>query len=291
MHRRSFKFLVAALVISSGLLTAGCVGFGNAMSVPIERSATVDLAGLPTGMKPFRIALLSDIHVGNLAMKPERLSGIVRNVNEAAPDIVVLAGDFIVGERKEGAAERALDLAPLAHLRAPRGVYAVLGNHDHWTDPDAIRRNLAAAKVHVLENSAVKLGPIVLVGIGDRFSGHDDIALSIARADALGGVPVAFTHSPDLAPDLPKRFPVLLAGHTHCGQMIAPLVGPLVRYSQGRRLYDPKYRCGRVDEGGRTNFITAGVGPGAVPLRFNAMPDLWLIELRPQSGSPDLPAA
>ena len=139
--RRSFKLMSAALVISSGLLTAGCVGFGNAMSVPIARTATVDLPGLPTGTKPVRIALLSDIHVGNLAMKPERLSEIVREVNEAAPDIVVLAGDFIVGEKKEGAAERALDLAPLADLRAPRGVYAVLGNHDHWTDPDAIRRN------------------------------------------------------------------------------------------------------------------------------------------------------
>ena len=289
MHRRSFKLMAAALVILPGFLTAGCVGFGNAMSVPIERTATVDLAGLPTGTKPVRIALLSDIHVGNLAMKPERLSGIVREVNEAGPDIVVLAGDFIVGERKGGAAERALDLAPLAHLRAPRGVYAVLGNHDHWTDPDAIRRNLAAAKVHVLENTAIKLGPIVLVGIGDRFSGHDDIALSVARADALVGVPVAFTHSPDLAPNLPKRFPVLLAGHTHCGQMIAPFVGPLVRYSQGRRLYDPKYRCGRVDEAGRTTFVTAGVGPGTVPLRFNAMPDWWLVELKPRSDSAELP--
>lgn len=288
MHRQSFKLMASALVISSCLLAAGCVGFGNAMSVPIVRTATVDLSGLPTGTKPVRIALLSDIHVGNLAMKPERLSEIVREVNEAAPDFVVLAGDFIVGERKEGAAERALDLAPLADLRAPRGVYAVLGNHDHWTDPDAIRRNLVAAKVHVLENKAVKLGPIVLVGIGDRFSGHDDIAVSIARADALVGVPVAFTHSPDLAPDLPRSFPVLLAGHTHCGQMIAPFVGPLVRYSQGRRLYDQKYRCGRVNEAGRTTFITAGVGPGAVPLRFNAMPDWWLIELKPRSGSAEL---
>lgn len=278
MSRR--KLAVFSIAIFAGLLAAGCVGLSNATSVPIQRSTNISIAGLPGEIEPFRIALLSDIHVGNLAMRPERLTDIVRQVNEAKPNIVLLAGDFIIGESEAGAAKRARDLAPLSGLNAPDGVFAVLGNHDHWTDPEAIRRNLADAGISVLENEAVGLGRITLVGIGDRFSGHDNISLAAKRAEAIGGVPIAFTHSPDISPDLPEHFRVLLAGHTHCGQMVAPLVGPIVRYSQGRRLYDQKYRCGRTDDANRSTIVTAGVGPGAVPLRFNAMPDWWMVELR-----------
>ncbi|TPG51695.1 metallophosphoesterase [Sphingomonas glacialis] len=256
--------------------------FFNATATPIERTATVALDGLPKGSKPIRVALLSDIHVGNVGMRPARLAQIVRAVNAARPDLVLLAGDFVIGEQKAGAAMRALDLAPLAGLRATGGVYAVLGNHDHWTDPAAIRQNLARAGVRVLENEAIRSGPLALVGIGDRFSRHYDLARSVARADAVGGVPLAFTHSPDIAPDLPSRFQMLLAGHTHCGQVVLPWIGPLVRTSHGHRLYDPRYRCGRIDTAGRSVFVTAGVGSGTLPLRIGAMPDWWLIVLTPR---------
>lgn len=271
-----------SFIFGAATLTAGCVGVQNATSVPIARFASIDLEQLPSRSPPIRIALLSDLHVGNIGMRRERLSSIVKTVNAAKPDIVLLAGDFVTGESQEGAAEKSTDLAPLRGLRAASGVFAVLGNHDHWTDRHAIQARLERAGVNVLENEAIKVGPITLVGIGDRFSGHDDIALAAAEAKALGGTPIAFSHSPDLAPDLPKHFSLLLAGHTHCGQMVAPVFGPIVRYSRWQRLYNPKYRCGRIDEDDRTVFVTAGVGSGAVPLRFNAMPDWWLIELTPR---------
>lgn len=277
MKRRLGAF---ALILGVATLTAGCVGVRNATSVPIARFASINLAQLPSNSPPIRVALLSDVHVGNIGMRRERLSSIVKAVNAAKPDIVLLAGDFVIGESKEGAAERSYDLELLGNLRAPSGIFAVLGNHDHWTDRDAIQTRLTQAGVEVLENQAIKIGAITLVGIGDRFSGHDDIALAAAEAKMLGGIPVAFSHSPDLAPDLPNGYPLLLAGHTHCGQMVAPVIGPLVRYSRLQRLYDPKYRCGRIDELSRITIVTAGVGSGAVPLRFNAMPDWWLIELK-----------
>lgn len=284
MGRARSKLVATSLVLSIGLLGAGCVGMNNALSTPIERKAVIYIAGLPSDTKPIKIALLSDIHVGNFVMTPQRLGNIVKTVNAAEPDMVVLAGDFVNGENEIGTSERALDLTPLAGLRAPQGVYAVLGNHDQWTDPAAIRKTLARAGVQVLDNAAVRLGPIALVGIGDRFSGHDDIAHSVAAAAAVGGIPVAFTHSPDLSPALPRQFQILLAGHTHCGQMVAPFFGPIVRYSRGRRLYNPRYRCGRVEDGDRSTIITSGVGSGTVPLRYGAMPDWWLIEVRPRAA-------
>lgn len=281
MRRRTYRLISCGLALTAGLLITGCVGLHNALSVPIERTATIRLYALPAGTKPVRIALLSDIHVGNLAMRPERLRSIVSAVNDAHPDIVLLAGDFVIGERYEGTAERTFDLAPLAGLRAPDGVFAVLGNHDHWTDPDAIRLSLRRAGVRILENDATRRGAITIVGIDDRFSHHDNVARSAQRAATLGGVPIAFTHSPDLAPELPKNMAVLFAGHTHCGQMVVPVVGPIVRYSRGQRLYDQKYRCGRINEHGRVTIVTGGIGSGELPLRFNAKPDWWLIQLAP----------
>lgn len=274
------RLSIAAAAFLLGITVTGCVGFKNAMTDPVQRSSIITVEGFPSSAKPIRIALLSDIHTGNAVMRPERLTSIVQAVNDAAPDVVVLAGDFVIGESARGAARRAEDLYPLAGLKAPQGVFAVLGNHDHWTAPDVIKSSLARAGVIVLENDARRIGPIALVGIDDRFSKHDDIHLSFRRAATLGGLPIVLTHSPDLIDDLPNEVRIVLAGHTHCGQMIAPLVGPIVRTHQGNPLYNQRYRCGRVDEDDRSVFVTAGVGSGAMPLRFGAPPDWWLIELR-----------
>lgn len=280
------RLSIALGVFLVGITVTGCVGFSNAMSDPIRRSSVVTVDGLPASAQPIRIALLSDVHTGNAVMRPERLASIVQAVNGAAPDIVVLAGDFVIGESARGAFRRAEDLYPLAKLKAPYGVFAVLGNHDHWTDPDAIRSSLARAGVTVLENDAHRIGPIALVGIDDRFSLHDDIPLSFERAAATGGVPIVVTHSPDLTGDLPSGVRIVLAGHTHCGQMVAPFVGPIVRTHQGNSLYKQRYRCGRIDEGDRSVFVTAGIGSGAVPFRFGAPPDWWLVELRSKPPAP-----
>lgn len=278
------KRYVASLLALVAIGLTGCVGVHNATQFPLKHNTSVRLPDLPAGHKPIRIALLSDIHVGNFIMEPTKLAAIVEAVNRTQPDIVVLAGDFVIGASPDGAAKRALDLAPLSKLEPKQGAYAVLGNHDHWTDLAAIRANLEKAGVIVLHNDAVRIGDIALVGIGDRFSGNDNIAQSMRRARTVGGVPVAVTHSPDIASDLPDDVPVLLAGHTHCGQMLAPVIGPIVRYSRGKRLYNQKYRCGRIEADGKSVIVTAGVGSGALPLRFGTKPDWWLIELGSNHG-------
>lgn len=256
------------------------VGINNARSVPVKRTAIVHMAALPADMPSVKVALLSDIHLRNLGMTSERLEKIIKQINSEHPDIILIAGDFIIGETSEGAAERASGLTtPLSKLRAPLGVFAVLGNHDNWTVPDVIRANLTKAGIVVLENQAVRRGPFAIVGVGDRFSKHDDLTRSVAAVDQAGGVPIVFSHSPDIALDLPDRFPLLLAGHTHCGQIIMPGFGPVVRYSKWRRLYNPRYLCGRVNDRNRETFVTAGLGSGAIPVRLNAMPDWWLISL------------
>jgi len=272
---------LALLAVVAVLAAVTLIGMRNAQSAPVQRHASVRVAGLPAGMPPIRIALLSDIHLGNRGMEPTRLDRIVAQVNAARPDLILIAGDFVIGDSPDGAAERAAGLtAPLSRLRAKLGTLAVLGNHDHWTAPDAIRSALAKGGITVLENQAIRRGPLAIVGVGDRFSRHDDLPRSIAAADRVGGEPIVFSHSPDIAPELPERFPVVFAGHTHCGQVVLPLIGPMVRYSRWLRLYDDRYRCGRVDDPHRVTFVTAGLGSGTVPVRINAMPDWWLVKLR-----------
>ena len=196
MPLRHHRIALVTVMASLSVLVAGCVGVHNALSDPIRRTADIQLAELPKQSGSVRIALLSDIHVGNFVMTQKRLDRIVSEVNASRPDIVLLAGDFVIGESPDGAAARTLDLAPLKNLRARNGVFAVLGNHDHWTNPEAVQSALRKAGVIVLKNDAVRVGAIAIVGIDDRFSGHDDVARSMRQAEKIGGLPIAFTHSP-----------------------------------------------------------------------------------------------
>ncbi|WP_174596130.1 metallophosphoesterase [Sphingomonas azotifigens] len=263
---------------------AALVGYREALRDPVARRLDVAVRGWPDGAPPLRLALLSDIHFGARSMDDARLRRIVAQVNAAHPDIVLLAGDMVIGHDATGADARAAGLtAPLAELRAPGGVIAVLGNHDHWTAPAAIRTALARAGVLVLENGAVRRGPIALLGVDDSYSGHDDVRATLAAWRRIGGLPVVLTHAPDLTARLPHGLPLLLAGHTHCGQVVLPGWGPLLLHSpheQWRLLYDPRLRCGVVRDAGRTIVVTAGVGSGTMPLRLGAPPDWWLITLR-----------
>ncbi|HEX8483047.1 MAG TPA: metallophosphoesterase [Allosphingosinicella sp.] len=216
-------------------------------------------------------------------MDAERLGRIVSEVNAARPDLVLLAGDFMVGHDAVGASRRAAGLqAPLCRLTARLGVIAVLGNHDHWTSPTSVRAALARAGVKVLRNEALRRGPITILGIDDAFSGHDDVSATLASWRRVGGIPLVLTHAPDVALKLPGDIPLVMAGHTHCGQVVLPWIGPLLTRApkqQWKTLYDPRYRCGVVQDRGRVVLVTAGLGSGTSPLRLGAPPDWWLVRI------------
>lgn len=257
-------------------------GYANILAAPVERRANVALADWPAGARPIRIALLSDVHVQGPDMPPSRVAAIVRTINAAQPDLVLIAGDLdgsrTLGTRHYSEAEIA---APLGRLTAPLGVFAVLGNHDHWRGGPAMRRALEAAGIRVLVNQAVRAGPIVLAGADDAHTGHANVAAVTAATEALGGPAVLLTHSPDLVPGLSPRFPLVLAGHTHCGQVVLPLIGTV----QSSSRYGDRYDCGVVRESGRTIIVTAGLGASVVPLRFGAPPDWWMVTLGPAAPS------
>lgn len=236
--------------------------------------------------------LLSDIHLADTVMNRSRLDRIVAQANALHPDVIMLAGDYVVGHASAEADAQARGLtAPLASLRARIGVVAVLGNHDYWTSPASVSGALSRAGIVVLHNQAWRAGPIAVAGVADAFSGHDDAERTLAAARDLSRPIVLLTHSPDISRNLPSDVRLVLAGHTHCGQVRLPWGSAVFARSpraEGKSLYDPKYRCGRIGEPGRDVFVTAGVGAGTLPLRFGAPPDIWLLSLGPSVNGGDV---
>jgi len=262
----AFTFLVVAAL--------SLWGFLNAQADPVMRRGIVHMSDWPAHAAPLRIALIGDVHVQGPDMPPDRVARIVAQVNAQHPDLILLAGDYIgdrqLSTRLYSDAEIA---APLGKLLAPLGTWAVLGNHDHWRNRGSIAKALEAAGIHVLTNSAARVGILTLVGADDIYSRHADAGAVDRAAAALPGPTLLLTHSPDLVPQLSRRFGLVLAGHTHCGQIVLPLYGPVASSTR----YGDRYRCGLVREDGRSIFVTGGLGTSIVPFRFGAPPEWWLI--------------
>lgn len=272
----SARLALAAALLLSLVVLALAIGYRNARADPIVRRAAVALPGWPAGAPPITIALLSDIHMESAAMDEPRLARAVGRVNALRPDLVVIAGDFVEGRGRDEAA-RAIPLLarPLARLRAPLGVAAVLGNHDHWTDPQPLAAMLRRIGVVLLSNDARAVGPLALGGLDDEATHHLRLAPTLRALARLRGAGVMIAHSPAIAPRLPARVRLLLAGHTHCGQVVLPIVGPPIQVTSAH------YRCGVVHDPGRTIIVTAGLGTSNLPIRYGAPPDLWLIRVGP----------
>ncbi|WP_267389031.1 metallophosphoesterase [Sphingomonas sp. GC_Shp_3] len=273
------RLLFALSLLAAVGLTVAAYAFAEARRDPVVRRATIALPLWPTGERPIRVALLSDLHLGSAASDAARLRRIVAQVDTLRPDLILIAGDFIFGDRADGAVLHGpAMIAPLRALRAPLGVIAVLGNHDYHTGAEVVRRQLQAAGIRVLRNQAARVGPLSIGGIDDSVTGHAKVVAATDLARKTPGARLLLTHSPDVARFLAPDMTLLLAGHTHCGQVMLPLIGPLVEVSA------PRYRCGIVHEKTRTVIVTAGIGISGVPFRLGAPPDLWLLTLGPKAA-------
>ncbi|CUJ89633.1 phosphodiesterase YaeI [Ruegeria denitrificans] len=243
--------------------------------------------------QPLRIAVLSDLHVGEPYVGLDRVRQVVRRTNALAPDLILLLGDYaghhkVISDRIE-----ADELAPvLAGLEAKNGVYAVLGNHDWWDDRDAQSRGAGPNKfaaafgehgIRVLSNEAIRLdGPeIWLAGLEDQLAfrrngklvGLDDLPGTLAQVTDDAPV-VMMAHEPDIFPKIPNRVALTLSGHTHGGQVRLFGWSPMVPSKYGNR-----YAYGHVREDGRDLVVSGGIGCSILPVRFGVTPEITVIEL------------
>src|SRR3569623_3825447 len=274
MRKRLLIVILCLILFDAGVYLYARM---EARADPVVRAATLSLPGWPAGAKPVRAVLISDVHIGSAAMDAARLDRIVGQIDALKPDIVFIAGDKINGADADSAAVIGEKMvAPLSHLKAPLGVVAILGKHDNWTGAAAVKDELRRAGITVLENQAIVRGPLALGGLGDQFSKHADLAATIAALQPLPGGRIFVTHSPNIAPLLPEGS-VMLAGHTHCGQV------QLLGWYPGHQPYDKRYRCGLLRDGAHTVVVTAGLGPSGPPVRLGVPPGLWLLTIGPYS--------
>jgi uncharacterized protein len=274
--RRLAWTLASLLLIGVGTLG---LGYYNATRDPVIRTATLELFDWPADAPPLRVLHISDIHVAGPDMPPERLAALVQSFNRLRPDLITIGGD-LVSEKRSATRIYPPDavVAPLGGLRARLGVVATLGNHDHWYAPAELRAGLERRGIIVLANDAVRRGPLIIGGVDDDYSGHDDVPATFAAMAALGAGPrVLLTHSPDIVPELPVPVGATLAGHTHCGQIRLPLIGAITYISR----YGDRFACGVIRrEANGPVVVGAGLGTSIVPLRFGTPPDAWLLTLR-----------
>jgi predicted MPP superfamily phosphohydrolase len=159
---------------------------------------------------------------------------------------------------------------------------AVLGNHDARRGAAATRAGLERLGVRVLVNQAARIGPLTLGGLGDFTSEDAKVAPTVGAMRQLGPPYVLLGHQPDSFPDLAPDITLMLAGHTHCGQIALPLIGPIVSGSR----YGRRYVCGMVREHGATLIVTGGLGTSDLPIRLGVPTDVWLITLMPAALTP-----
>lgn len=243
----------------------------------VVHETTLPLPAWPRALDGLKIALLSDLHVGAPFIREEKLAAIVAETNRTAPDLILIAGDFVVGnEPMARRIEPEIIARGLKGLRARLGVHAVLGNHDEWEDAPRIRRALEAEGIRVLDNEVTEIhdrgDSIWIAGLADYMTRDQAIAATIAKT---GDLVIALTHEPDSFPDVPARVALTLAGHTHGGQVALPLLGALVVPSR----HGTRYAAGHIVEGGKHLFVTTGIGTSILPVRFGVTPEIALLTL------------
>ncbi|WP_397587763.1 metallophosphoesterase [Sandarakinorhabdus limnophila] len=265
---KRFAFLVAGLV-----LALGWAGWLGAIRDPAVVRYRVELAGL---QRPLRMVHLSDLHGSNWDMPQVRLNRIMDQVNALHPDLVVVTGDFHASKIWDPPMRMDDAVQPLTRLKAPLGVWSVPGNHD---DPYWIRWVMRRFGLKLLAGDLVDLGPIQIVGSDDLIMGQRPVqGLRAAAARAQPGKPlVALVHEPRLWTMLPANVDLVLAGHTHGGQI------QIFGWPQFKKL-DSQYLRGRFrNPGGQQMLVSAGIGTSIVPVRLGTQGEIVVVELVPQS--------
>jgi hypothetical protein len=267
----------ATTLLLAGLVPIGAAGMVRAQLNAPARVTTweVRLPNLPPALDGLQVACVGDLHV-HRRVTPAALRARLRALSTVRADLILFVGDYASGDaRYEYPAAQVI-----AEQHAPLGVYAVLGNHDRWVGEERSLRALRGAGVRVLVNESVLLrrdgDTLHLAGVNDPYTGADDLEGALAGVPA-GACVILMSHSPDIIAQAKQRdVALVIAGHTHGGQINLPLLGPPVVLSQ----YGSKYAWGLFREGGMAMFVTRGAGEIFPYVRLNCPREIAVLTLR-----------
>ena len=282
LSRRQFLRLLWFGLVDLILLAIGGIVYSAFIEPGLHRVETVHLTlrRLPKSFSGIRIAQISDIHMGGW-MDKERLQRVVDLLLEQKPELILITGDFLTGHGLESSHKQAVDdlrevLSPLAYT-VP--TFAVLGNHDYWTDAQAVREMLASCSITDLTNSVFTLtrddANLHLCGVDDVWVGNVKLDEVIARLDDDSPA-ILLAHEPDFADtsSATEKFDLQVSGHSHGGQVVLPLVGPPILPYLGN-----KYPSGLYQVGNMVQYTNRGVGMLNPAVRFNCPPEITVFVL------------
>ena len=271
MTRR--QFVKSSLLASLGLLTGGTMIAG--LHPCVVNRQKIFMRGLPPAFDGIRVALLSDFHHGEL-VSAEMIRDAVRLTNSLLPDLIALPGDFI-HRGKEWAADCFRELSA---LRAPLGVFGVLGNHDHYRGAaSSVRMGMERAGITDLTNCGINLSrmgqTLRVCGVGDLWKERQKLGSALGATGRPDSV-LLLSHNPDYAEHLlDERVGLMLSGHTHGGQCVLPFFGAPILPSR----YGQKYASGLCRGPVAKVFVTTGVGHSFPPIRINCPAEVALLTL------------
>ena len=296
-----------AFILGGATATISTVAAINAFPL-IDTTEALELVSvelpcprLPREFSGYKIGFISDLHFGP-NMSDEFIAHALLTLKTAAVDIIILGGDYIWFPEslthhlfKKIRSPRYLDhsahdvneiafrelIKITALLNPPDGIFAVAGNHDRWTDNDAMNDAFARSNVHLLENSYVNIkrlnSQISLLGVADYLTATPEIP---ADFDSEKNFAVLVSHNPDFISELlrdksPLPFDLALSGHTHGGQIALPYIGPPIT-----RVSDTRFLQGLVPLSGRFADVTRGVGVVEIPYRVGVRPEVTVLTLK-----------
>ncbi|WP_093812521.1 metallophosphoesterase [Streptomyces sp. Ncost-T6T-1] len=260
--------VVGGAAAAAGLATVGYGAYG-VLRGPSVRRITVPLAKLPRAAHGFRIAVVSDIHIGPILGRAHTRR-IVDTINATSPDLVAVVGDLVDGS----VADLGSAAEPLAALRARHGSYFVTGNHEYFSGAEQWVDHVRELGLVPLENARVEIEGFDLAGVNDIAGETEGQGPDFGRALGdrdRGRAAVLMAHQPVVIHDAVEHgVDLQLSGHTHGGQLwpgnyLAELANPTV--------------AGLERYGDTQLFVSRGAGAWGPPVRVGAPSDITVVEL------------
>lgn len=282
--KKFFKFLTTTIIIFITLLGLLCVDvFFIEPNVLLTKSQKLEIPNWNKDLNGFKIALVTDIHLGTRFVDLKKLDKIVKTINAKNPDLIVIGGDLDAKSISKEKYSTTQIANILKNLKSKHGVIAVMGNHD-YVPPSVVKNIYQKSNIILLENEDYYFShnakTLRIVGFKDLWYFKSNPIQVVGMKDKTTPT-VVLTHNPDYFPQMPNFVSLTLSGHTHGGEIVLPFIGSFFIPSE----YGQRYRNGYIIENNKHLFVSRGVATLSGG-RFLDPPEINILTLYSQKEIP-----